>query len=257
MSLTSIIFTLFCYLSLLLFVIGLSYKIIQYWRTPAPLKIPITPAPLTRTGVLARMAAEVFLFKSLFRASKWTWFFGWIFHWALVLLFIRHLGYFWPGDTPEVLLKTEPFKYASFPLIIGLMGLLGRRIFVDRVRYISAPSDYLMLILLIVIGASGMLMTFALYYPDMGLVYSFAEGLVTLNWSELPSELIFLAHIFLAFTLIAIFPISKLLHGPGVFFSPTLNQVDNARKRRHISSWAKKKETDKEVSIEQNSEKDG
>ena len=256
MSLTSIIFTLFCYLSLLLFVIGLSYKIIQYWQTPAPLKIPIAPAPLTRTGVLVRMAAEVFLFKSLFRASKWTWFFGWIFHWALVLLFIRHLGYFWPGDTPQVLLKTEPFKYASFPLIIGLTGLLGRRIFVDRIRYISAPSDYLMLILLIVIGASGMLMTFAFYYPDMGLVYSFAEGLVTLNWSELPSELIFLAHVFLAFTLIAIFPISKLLHGPGVFFSPTLNQVDNARSRRHISSWAKQKETDKKVSIEQNLEKD-
>ena len=256
MSLTSIIFTLFCYLSLLLFVIGLSYKIIQYWQTPAPLKIPIAPAPLTRTGVLVRIATEVFLFKSLFRASKWTWFFGWIFHWALVLLFIRHLGYFWPGDTPEVLLKTEPFKYASFPLIIGLTGLLGRRIFVDRVRYISALSDYLMLILLIVIGASGMMMTFTLYYPDMGLVYSFAEGLVTLNWSELPSELIFLTHIFLAFTLIAIFPISKLLHGPGVFFSPTLNQVDNARKRRHISSWAMQKETEKEIFIEQNLDKD-
>ena len=256
MSLTSIIFTLFCYLSILLFVIGLSYKIIQYWQTPAPLKIPIAPAPLTRKGVLVRMVAEVFLFKSLFRASKWTWFFGWIFHWALVLLFIRHLGYFWPGDTPEVLLKTESFKYASFPLIIGLMGLLVRRIFVDRIRYISAPSDYLMLILLIVISASGMLMTFAFYYPDMGLVYSFAEGLVTLNWSELPSELIFLAHVFLAFTLIAIFPISKLLHAPGVFFSPTLNQVDNARSRRHISSWAKQKETDKKVSIEQNLEQD-
>jgi nitrate reductase gamma subunit len=90
----------------------------------------------------------------------------------------------------------------------------------------------------------------------MGLVYSFAEGLITLNWSELPSEWIFLAHIFLAFTLIAIFPISKLLHAPGIFFSPTLNQVDNARKRRHISSWAMQKETDKGIFIEQNSEKD-
>ena len=58
MSLISIIFILFCYLSLLLFVIGLSYKIIQYWQTPAPLKIPIAPAPLTKTGVLVRMAAE-------------------------------------------------------------------------------------------------------------------------------------------------------------------------------------------------------
>jgi len=38
------------------------------------------------------------------------------------------------------------------------------------------------------------------------------------------------------FVLMAIYPISKLLHAPGVFFSPTLNQVDNARKKRHISS---------------------
>jgi len=41
----------------------------------------------------------------------------------------------------------------------------------------------------------------------------------------------------LVFILMAIYPISKLLHAPGVFFSPTLNQVDNARKKRHISSW--------------------
>jgi nitrate reductase gamma subunit len=85
-------------------------------------------------------------------------------------------------------------------------------------------------------------MTFASYYPDMGMVYSFAEGLITLNWSELPSEGIFLAHIFMVFVLIAIFPISKMLHAPGVFFSPTLNQVDDARKKRHISSWAIEKE---------------
>ena len=256
MSLTSIIFTLFCYLSLLLFVIGLSYKIIQYWQTPAPLKIPIAPAPLKVSGVFMRMIREVLLFESLFKSSKWTWFFGWIFHFALVLLFLRHLVYFWPGEIPVILIKTEPFKYAAFPLIIGLLGLLGRRLFVDRVRYISAPSDYLMLVLLIVIGGSGMLMTFAHNHPNMLLVKNFAVGLITLNWSELPSDLIFLAHIFLVFILIAIFPISKLLHAPGVFFSPTLNQVDNARKRRHISSWAVQKETEKEIFIEQNLEKD-
>jgi hypothetical protein len=32
--------------------------------------------------------------------------------------------------------------------------------------------------------------------------------------------------------------------------------MDNARKRRHISSWAKQNETDKKIFIEQNSEKD-
>ena len=256
MSLTSIIFTLFCYLSILIFIIGLSYKIIQYWQTPAPLKIPIAPAPINLSGVFMRMIREVLLFESLFKSSKWTWFFGWIFHFALVLLFLRHLVYFWPGEIPAILMKTEPFKYAAFPLIIGLLGLLGRRLFLDRVRYISAPSDYLMLVLLLVIGGSGMLMTFAHNHPNMLLVKNFAVGLITLNWSELPSDLVFLAHIFLVFILIAIFPISKLLHAPGVFFAPTFNQVDNARKKRHLSDWASKKEDNLERNLESKNLKD-
>jgi len=39
-----------------------------------------------------------------------------------------------------------------------------------------------------------------------------------------------------------IFPISKLLHAPGVFFSPTRNQIDNPREQRHLSDWARKLE---------------
>jgi hypothetical protein len=35
-----------------------------------------------------------------------------------------------------------------------------------------------------------------------------------------------------------IFPISKLLHAPGVFFSPSRNQVDNPREKRHLAPWA-------------------
>ena len=191
MSLISIFFTFFFYISVLILIIGLSYKIVQYWQTPAPLKIPIAPAPLNRLGVLLRIAREVFLFQSLFKASKWTWIFGWSFHLALILLFFRHLVYFWPGEIPIILLKTEPLKYAAYPLIFGLLGLLGRRLFVDRVRYISAPSDYLMLLLLIVIGGSGMMMTFAQNHPNMLLVTNFAVGLITFNWSEMPSEFLF------------------------------------------------------------------
>jgi hypothetical protein len=39
-------------------------------------------------------------------------------------------------------------------------------------------------------------------------------------------------------TLMIIFPISKLMHAPGVFFSPTRNQVDNSREKRHLAPWA-------------------
>ena len=243
MSLISIILIIFFYISALVFISGLSYKLIQYWKTPAPLKIPIAPSSLDTKGVFLRYLREIFLFASLFKANKWTWLFGWSFHLALVLLFFRHLVYFWPGDVPLILYKTEPLKYAAYPLIFGLLGLLGRRVFIDRLRYISAPSDYLMLLVFIFIASTGMIMTFANYHPNLLMVKNFASGLITFQWSELPGEIIFLLHIFPVFCLIAVFPISKLLHAPGTFFSPTYNQVHNARKKRHISDWTKKEDS--------------
>jgi len=35
-----------------------------------------------------------------------------------------------------------------------------------------------------------------------------------------------------------VFPISKLLHAPGLFFSPGRNQADTSREVRHLSAWA-------------------
>lgn len=251
MSPISIFFIILCYLALLVFGVGMARKIAQYWRTPVPLKIPTAPTPLTQTGVVMRMVREVVLFESLFKASKWTWLFGWLFHLGLLLVLIRHLRYFWPGDLPEILLITQPFKYAAFILVIGLIGLIGRRIFVDRIRYISAPSDYLMLILILIIGISGMVMTFTNNHTDVIMVKDFASGLITFNWSNLPTQVHFLLHLFLAFALLAIFPISKLLHVPGVFFSPTRNQIDDSRSKRHISPWALKQEQEHAVKLAQ------
>lgn len=251
MSVLSLVITALFYISFIIFVIGMTKKIFQYWATPAPLKIPVAPTPLTRTGVVLRIIREVTLFESLFKSSKWTWIFGWLFHFGLFLVLIRHIRYFWPGEVPEIFLLVQPFKYGAFAMLIGLLGLMGRRIFVDRVRYISAPSDYIMLTLLLIIGVSGAIMTFTSNHTDVVMVKEFASGLITFNWSELPTELQLLVHLLLVIILIAIFPISKLLHVPGVFFSPTRNQVDDARKKRHISSWALDQEKNNEVRLDQ------
>jgi len=48
-----------------------------------------------------------------------------------------------------------------------------------------------------------------------------------------------LAHLGMVVLLMIIFPISKLMHAPGMFFSPSRTQVDNAREKRHISKWAR------------------
>jgi hypothetical protein len=42
--------------------------------------------------------------------------------------------------------------------------------------------------------------------------------------------------------LMVVFPFSKLLHAPGIFFSPSRNQVDNPREKRHLAGWARKLE---------------
>ena len=251
MSLISIIFTALFYISLFIFIVGMGRKIHQFWITPVPLKIPIAPTPLTQTGAIFKMIREVTLFESLFRSNKWIWLFGFLFHFGLLLVLVRHLRYFIPGDLPEVFLLIQPFKYAAFAMIIGLAGLLARRIFVPRIRYISSPSDYLMLLMLIIIGVSGAIMTFTSNHTDVMMVKAFASGLIIFDWTNLPTEINFLLHLFLVLVLLAIFPISKLLHVPGIFFSPTLNQVDNARNKRHISSWALKQEKENTVKLEQ------
>ena len=237
MSTLTMIYAGIFYLATLLLVVGLAYKIIDYSRTPAPLVIPTTPAPTTQLGVVYRMAKEVVVFESLFKANKWIWVFGWLFHFGLLLVLLRHLRYFTQPVWAWVDVL-QPFgKYASFLMVIGLAGLLARRFLVDRVRYISTPSDYLMLVLILAIGITGMLMTFVVH-TDIIALKQFFMGLMYFDIQPLPQDPILLVHLALVAFLMMIFPISKLLHAPGLFFSPTRNQVDNPRERRHVAAWA-------------------
>jgi nitrate reductase gamma subunit len=237
MTLLTIIFAALFYIATALFVGGVGYKIYIYARTPAPLKIPTTPAPLTNSGVALRIAREVVLFESLFKSSKWTWIFGWLFHFTLLLVVLRHLRYFTEPVWSIIVLIQPIGMYAGFGMIAGLAGLWARRFFVDRVRFISTPSDHLMLLLLIAIGVTGLGMRFVAH-TDIVAVKAFILGLMRFDWQPLPSDPVLLLHLFLVAALMAIFPVSKLLHVPGLFFSPTLNQVDNPREARHVSSWA-------------------
>jgi nitrate reductase gamma subunit len=237
MSLLTIFYTVLLYAATAVLVVGVALKVRRYAKTPAPLKIPTTPAPITRAGVGWRMAREVVFFESLFKSSKWTWIFGWTFHFALLLVVLRHVRYFQePVWLPVVLI--QPFgTYAGFAMVAALGGLWARRWLVDRVRYISTPSDHLMLALLLAIGLSGLAMRFVAH-TDIVALKAFILGLMRFDWQALPSDPVLLVHLALVALLMIIFPISKLLHAPGLFFSPTRNQADNAREVRHVSAWA-------------------
>lgn len=237
MSAIAIAFALLLTLAGAAFAIGLALRIVAYACTPAPLKIPTTPAPTTRAGVALRLAREALLFESLFRGNPAAWAFGWLFHASLALVLVRHLRYF-TEPVPWWVVAAQPIgSAAAYTMVLGLAGLWARRLLVERVRWICTASDHLMLALLVAIAASGLALARA-FPTDIVEVKAFGLGLVRLDWQPLPGDAALLLHLLLAASLLAVFPFSKLLHAPGLFFSPTRNQVDDPRERRHLARWA-------------------
>ena len=230
--LTTVYATAF-YAASLLLVVALFRRIWLYATTPAPLKIPTTPAPLTKGGVALRMLREVTLFQSLFKANKWIWLFGWIFHVALAVVLLRHLRYFLQ-PVPALVVLVQPLgALAGFAMVAAACGALGaahcRRAHPLHHRSVR-PSDA---------GAargdrcSGLAMKY-LARTDIVAVKAFFLGLMYFDWRPLPADPALLVHLTLVLTLMVVFPFSKLLHAPGVFFSPSRNQADDSRERRHV-----------------------
>jgi nitrate reductase gamma subunit len=94
-----------------------------------------------------------------------------------------------------------------------------------------------MLALLLLIALSGLAMKFVTR-TDVVAVKAFCLGLVYFDWQPLPSDGLVFVHLGLVAALMLVFPFSKLLHAPGLFFSPSRNQVDDSRDHRHLAPWA-------------------
>jgi len=241
MTVATIFFTVLYYAAAAIFVVGMVVKIASFVRTPAPLKIPTPPAPTTTGGVLLRMLREIALFQSLFKSNRWIWVLGILFHASLLLVLIRHLfGFLQPTWFWAVWVQAY-FPYAGFVMVAALFGLWGRRFLVERIRYISTYSDHLMLVLLVGIGASGLVMRF-IEETDLVTMKAFFIGLMSFDPQPLPVQLGLYVHLLLVALLMIVFPFSKLLHVPGVFFSPSRNQTDDPRAKRHLAPWAAKLE---------------
>ncbi len=223
--------------------------------------------PSTTCGVIKRMFLEVFLFRSLFRnthaevhadykgqgsriayySSKWLWLFALAFHYCFLVVFIRHFRFFLdpvPGcltfleSVDGIMQVGAPrFLMSGGILLVAVVFLLCRRLFNERVRYISLINDYFPLFLIIGITVSGILMRYV-YKTDIASVKVMTMGLV--NFSPVLPEgigALFYVHLALVSVLLIYFPFSKLMHAPGVFFSPTRNMANNSRMVRHINPW--------------------
>lgn len=237
MDLPSLIFTIIAYIVFSIFSIGFIARIWIFARTPAPLRITLTPAPLDVKGVLLRMFQEVFLFKSLFKSHKIIWLAGYIFHVGLAMVFLKHIRFFFVW-TPSIIQSFV--AYEMFPGIIMLAGLAFvfiLRMALDRTFYISILTDYLLIGVLTAVALSGVIMKYFIR-ADVIYVKRFMIGLISFHPAPIPLDWSFLVHFSLVLILFLYFPFSKLMHSGGIFFSPTRNQIDNPRDKRHVTPWA-------------------
>lgn len=265
------------YAAIVIFLTGLSYQVLLWARSPVPFRITTTcgqqkslpwikagwlESPWTTLGVIARMALEVLLFRSLFRntraelsdrsrlvygENKFLWLAALAFHWSFLYIFLRHLRFFMepvPALT-NVMATLDGFFQIGTPvlygtdvlIVMGLGYLLWRRLRDPQVRYVSLFADYFPLFLLLGLVLTGIIMRYFTRIDAMA-VKQLAMGLVTFS-PVVPKEAgaLFFVHLFLLSVLVAYFPFSKLVHMAGVFLSPTRNLANNNRMMRHINPW--------------------
>lgn len=214
-------------------------------------------------GVLKRMFLEVFFFRSLFRntmadvhtdgarvvyySSKWLWVFSLMFHYCFLIVFIRHFRFFtepvpvvftWLETLDGIMQVGAPRMYMTGVFVLVALGfLLARRLFNERLRYISLLNDYFPLYLLIGLVGTGLWLRY-FDKTDIASVKVLTMGLVHFS-PTIPAGInaLFFVHLTFLSVLLIYFPFSKLMHMGGVFFSPTRTMANNSRAVRHINPW--------------------
>lgn len=265
------------YLAIALFLVGLVARVIGWARSPVPFRITTTcgqqrslpwikhsklDSPYTGLQTLGRMLLEVLAFRSLFRNTraelkeggkvvyspdKWLWAAALAFHYAFLVIFIRHYRFF-VEPVPQLISLVQdldgffqigvPILYLTDVVFLAALAyLLARRLADARLRYLSLVADYFPLLLILGIGTSGVLLRHFIK-TDTVAAKELAISLVTLK-PAVPEGLspLFFVHLVLVCALFAYFPFSKLVHMAGVFLSPTRNLANNNRAIRHVNPW--------------------
>lgn len=264
------------YAAFLIFLAGFCARVVRWAWTPVPFRIPTTCGqqkslawirqakidnPSTTWGVLARMAGEVLLFRSLFRNHRARiagrrllfseagslWLAALAFHWALLLVLVRHLRLLLEPVPAFVnaleridgclQLGTPQIYLSDVVLVLALAYLALRRFRDPAVHFASLFTDYFAVFLLIAIAVTGVLMRYFVRV-DVLSVKQFALSIAALQPAAPASASpLLLAHLMLVCTLAAYLPFSKLMHMGGVFLSPTRNLANDSRARRHTNPW--------------------
>ncbi|MCQ2559733.1 MAG: respiratory nitrate reductase subunit gamma [Clostridia bacterium] len=225
------------YITVAVFVIGILYRLGRWVRARIVHNITLAPFPKNNGQVVAVFAKEVIFFRSLFKSDKAVWAGGWIMHVALFSVIGGHImgigtlgkQFFYMGMTTEAMSENlSSLLGTSFGIIVfaALIYLLVRRISITKVKLVSSPSDYLMLVLLILIVGVGDLMRmgelagFHGWGVDYATALTYVQNLAffqSISGTDIVLYPLFTIHLLLVQILLMVFPFSKLMHVLGMF----------------------------------------
>ena len=118
------------------------------------------------------------------------------------------------------------------------MILIAARLMGELATYFRIPAVIGEILAGVILGptllglivASGLAMR-TLAPVDLGTMRAFTLGLAGFEWRAFPADPVALVHVAGAVTLALVFPFSKLMHAPGLLFSPTLARRDRRGER--------------------------
>jgi nitrate reductase gamma subunit len=215
------------YLSLLVCLLGLAWRLHRWRRAPAT-PAPLFPLPSTRAAAWRRLAVEICLLRGLRAGDQGQWYGAWPLHVALALLAVGHIRAvvdfpgLWRalGLTPEAVdgLAALAGGGVGLAAMAACLYLLVRRGLVRRLREITRGQDVLALVLLLAVVASGNVMRFGARV-DLGQVRAYFAALACLRPVPMPEVPGFALHFLLAQALFVWAPFGKYLHAPGLFLA--------------------------------------
>ncbi|WP_338826661.1 respiratory nitrate reductase subunit gamma [Neomoorella thermoacetica] len=139
------------YVSIVVLVVGLVYKITYWLRAPVNLHWELFPYPRTLGGQLGELLTEVFTLRSLFNHNRKLWLPSLLMHYGIYLVV------FWLF----FLLVGAPFApylgiAGGILAVVGSCALFFLRLFTANLRQISAPVEYLNLLFVFMVAFSAL-----------------------------------------------------------------------------------------------------
>jgi nitrate reductase gamma subunit len=209
------------YLSVVIFFLGIIYRVIKWGTSPVPFHIPTTcgqqktlswikhsrfESPFTKLEAIGRMILEVLLFRSLFRnirvevkkegpkvvywSNKWLWLGSILFHYSFLVVLLRHFRFF--SDPPlslvHLLEKVDGFLEIWVPgLYISGVVLLAAVTYLLIRRMFLPTLRYISLaadyfpLFLIIAIAGSGILMRYFFRIDVVNIKALAMGLVSFN----------------------------------------------------------------------------